>query len=43
MEIFFIGALVGIVATNVWTVAIVPALKRSRPGPNGRKPPRLPR
>ena len=43
MEIFFIGALVGIVATNVWTVAIVPALKHQPRGTGpGRSPARGP-
>jgi hypothetical protein len=34
METLFIGALLGIIATNIWTAAILPRLssrRRSRP------------
>jgi hypothetical protein len=40
METLFIGALLGIIATNVWTAAIVPRLS-SGPAPRPPRPPRL--
>ena len=42
MELFFVGTLVGIIASNVWSAFIRPLSRRSPPAlPPGDDPPKL--
>lgn len=42
MELFFVGTLVGIVASSVWSVFIRPLSRRGLPAPPEGDPPKLP-
>lgn len=43
MELFFVGTLVGIVASNIWSVFIRPLSRRGLPAPSPEgNPPKLP-
>jgi hypothetical protein len=43
MELFFVGALVGVIVSSVWSRFIVPLSRRRPPAsPSAEEPPKLP-